>query len=289
LSQAQVLAVRAALNAEMANLTDVKARQAFKEAYNHFEGRAALPGYDAFALKETWTDRDTDLMHKWDGPKLDTKATRKELPTVSDLPFMGKLAPGGAVMVGNAAGAHGKRHSGEWIDSHDTVIRFNQYSHQGDNWGTKITQHAVNAFVEWCCNQSVPLVDLEISAVSGEQVFPRRFQEHRRQPIFWVRPVANLKTSREATRGLLYFLLMGRYYPCIHMIGFSGVRDVSSRMLVHETGLLFEHALWRALHAQGLISLADAGEHVEERHQQLRRLVTDLAVREAMLARGGKV
>eukprot|EP00928_Gymnodinium_smaydae_P079711 TRINITY_DN63570_c0_g1_i1.p1 TRINITY_DN63570_c0_g1~~TRINITY_DN63570_c0_g1_i1.p1 ORF type:complete len:389 (+),score=71.46 TRINITY_DN63570_c0_g1_i1:90-1256(+) len=237
------------------NSTAPKAAE-FLEVFSdlrHLEAR------DALALKETWTQKDTELLRAINSSHAafpaSTKALRARLPTAKDL----KRALGNRksiAIVGNGPSLAGHGHS---IDEHHTVARFNRMV--GDmlderNTGKRTDIHVTNWQIAWLDKAHLHHFDLEAEHVAYS--YCRRFKiggdidtSSHASKIFLLRPsvVCGLRgTIGKFSRGFLFYWLVGSLFEHMDLYG-MGVQDDNAHFThkgkVTERYLPFEHLVYQ--------------------------------------------
>lgn len=204
------------------------------EAFGLLERLVGAQASEVFALKESWTDDDTEILRKLDDADggftpghLDTKAFAARLPGRAQL--LQLLEQKRLALVGN--GATLENHTkGEAIDGHAQVARFNGLTGSKlvpADTGKKITIHVMN-------HGQKPLQDASVAEFDLEWTHPwssycRRmhkggeFQSH--GPLFLIRPSVYCALGdgfQEFTRGFLFYWFVGREFEQIDMYGFKG-------------------------------------------------------------------
>lgn len=186
-------------------------------------------GEHVFALQETWTDADTQLLQALDpqgGFGNTTAEIRRSLPSIKDLERIrsnkryASVGSGSTLKGGNM---------GSLIDEHEEVVRFNNLVGEAldaKDTGTKTTLHVINQFVKG--QAGLPLFDLETTCL-WTSYCNRKWQygqwSHHEGPVFLLRPTARCGMPGQInhfSRGFLFYWFTGSEVPNMDLYGFQG-------------------------------------------------------------------
>jgi len=232
--------------------------QLYQEGLAALEKLSLLRPEDIFALEETWTDADTELIRRLDmrssmwvpfGSLLTTKSFRKKLPSVADFESLVSRSPlavvGGADSLTNAS-------LGFEIDEHATVARFNQIVGsrlKANETGVKTDLHIINSKIPPLYDSSVPEMDLETRtpwrSYCGRMHRHGEFSASLGKP-FLIRPTAvctlhSYNLSKSWTRGFLFYWFVARLFDRYDMYGFRGDGHYKNDEPIYEWLFQFEH------------------------------------------------
>lgn len=221
-----------------------------------------LSGEHVFALKETWTDTDTQLLLALDrsgGFGKSTEDIRQKLPSIKDFERI-ILSKSGFASVGSGSTLKGGR-MGALIDRHGDVVRFNNlvgHALDAKDTGTKTTIHVVNQLVKG--EQGLPVFDLETvglwNSYCNRKWLHGQWRDHDGL-LFLLRPSARCGMPEQIgsfSRGFLFYWLVGSEVQHMDLYGFEGnIHYVSpetedlyaSGHFLLEPYLKFEHLLYK--------------------------------------------
>eukprot|EP00928_Gymnodinium_smaydae_P066690 TRINITY_DN49666_c0_g1_i1.p1 TRINITY_DN49666_c0_g1~~TRINITY_DN49666_c0_g1_i1.p1 ORF type:complete len:393 (+),score=40.73 TRINITY_DN49666_c0_g1_i1:95-1180(+) len=257
-------------------LNDSKAQQFLKALAEVGD----VDGWDALALRETWTQLDTELLRAINSsqnffpPTSPTaEALLERLPSARDFErVFGNNKSIAIVGNGPSLSGHGRS-----IDTHDTVARFNGLVKSvldHENTGKRTDVHIMNYMVPWLDEANIHHFDLEL--IHLPYSFCRRFKIGAEldsvvhpASIFLLRPsvACGLQHSiGDFTRGFLFYWLVGRMFSRIDIYG-MGVHDddlhydkykkLKKNGKVKEPFTRFEHLVY-----QHVMNLTNCSERV---------------------------
>jgi len=234
------------------------------EANGSFAKLRPFSAWDALALRETWTDKDTEFLRRLD-PRpgafvdgdLSTASFTSQLPSRAALEAL--VQKGGVAIVGSGPTLKGQ---GQEIDAHSTVVRFNDNVGQNldaANTGLRTDIHVMNSQVGPPPEPDTVQFDLECVApwesFCARMNLKGRFRDTQHQgKMFLMRPtvICSIPRIHDFTRGFLFYWLMGSFFE---KVDFYGMSDADGRghcsgkgcprKAVQEPFLEFEHLLYR--------------------------------------------
>lgn len=239
-----------------------------QRALNLVQRVVGFRAWEVFALQETWTDDDTEILRGLDDVdsgftqgNLSTQAFAARLPRRADLSKL--LEQRRLAVVGSGATLENAT-TGSAIDSHAQVARFNGLTGSKlvpADTGNKTTIHVMN-------HGQKPLEDASVAGFDLEWTHPWSSycqRMHRggdfksRGPLFLIRPSVYCALGdgfEEFTRGFLFYWFVGREFEQIDMYGFKGHSHYKTlndaygvSEAVGEKFLAFEHLLYEQLAA----------------------------------------
>jgi len=212
---------------------------------------------DVFALRETWTHADTDILRRLDNgnggfvpDELTTEAFKKRLPTAAQLL---DLLKGGTMAMVGAGTSLNENSFGAEIDSHDVVVRFN--NHVGTNLhaettGTKMTIHVSCDNVQPVGDPYVAEFDMETGHPWNSYCMKMHMGGHFTHSdwfSFIMRPTVLCSLGVDGshfTRGFLFYWFVGRLFDHLDVYGFQGKGHFDDGGEVWEPYLEFEHLVY---------------------------------------------
>jgi len=243
--------------AQQSDWTEAASRT-FASARTCLEKLAHVNAKDVLALRETWTDADTDLLRRLDSHadgfvvgELNTEAFRQRLPTVDQFADLVRERP--LAIVGASDSLLEKR-PGREIDAHEVVVRFN--GHVKDSLDEDVT--GIKTTVHVTCDASGSLVDSDIAEFDLEtrapwnsycrKVFINGTFYDPNTTYYIMRPTALCAMDQDFsmfTRGFVFYWLVGRLFDRPDMYGFDGSGHYDNDGVVWESFLHFEHVVYR--------------------------------------------
>jgi len=197
---------------------------------------SGLDPKEVFALRETWTDEDTEILRGLDNHSggfaqgnLTTASFAARLPSRDD--FNSLLAKSKTAIVGSGPSLEGGQHGAD-IDSHPAVARFNQLVGGrlvANDTGSRTTIHVMNHEAPPDMDASVEAhIDLEWahpwSSYCSRMHTGGKFSKVTGK-LFIIRPSVFCMLGdgpEEFTRGFLFYWLVGRHMQQVDLYGFKG-------------------------------------------------------------------
>jgi hypothetical protein len=228
-------------------------------ALRALESLSKFRAQDIFAFRETWSDADTELLRQldpmgwaWTAGNLTTEGFRERLPRLND--FRNLVQAKNIAIVGGADSLSGAG-LGPEIDSHRTVVRFNEIvggKLVPEDTGERTTIHVANSKVAPVDDPNVAEFDLETDTVwrtyCGRMHTFGEFADVTAKP-FLIRPSAHCTLSKHGskmwTSGFLFYWFIGRLFANVDMYGFSGTGHYHNPNPIYEGYLGFEHLFYR--------------------------------------------
>jgi len=238
-------------------------------ALKDFESILPFSPFDVLALRETWTDEDTEFLKALDcrpndfiDGELTTKKFAARLPSIHDLRAL--LSNKSIAIVGNAPTSAGM---GKEIDAHDLVARFNWHIGKSlnDDVGHKTDIHVYNRMVDG--DEAVKThFDLEMYRPYVSYCAQMRASSHYRRHLphilYLFRPSAQcglpsprlgtVDTTSYFTRGFLFYWFVGSFFENAHLYNIvkpDEVRVVATHYngpgRITEPSLPFEHLFFQ--------------------------------------------
>jgi hypothetical protein len=239
-----------------------------QKAIEDIESVLPFSPFDVLALRETWTDDDTDFLKALDcrpndftDGELTTKKFAARLPSIHDLRAL--LNNKSIAIVGNAPTSAGM---GKEIDSHDLVARFNWHVGKSltDDVGHKTDIQVFNRCVDG--DEAVKThFDLEMYrpyvSYCSQLRASSHFRRHLPHILYLFRPSAQcgLPSPRFAvdsgsyfTRGFLFYWFVGSFFETAHVYNIVKPDEVrviathyNSPGRITEPFLPFEHLFFQ--------------------------------------------
>jgi len=232
------------------------------EALGAFQRLRHVTAWHALALKETWSDEDTEFMQRLDPQrgafvpgKLSTAAFAEQLPSMENLSSL--IAQKDIAIVGSGPSMQGQ---GADIDTHPIVVRFNDMIGNRltpNATGMRTTMHVMNVHVDPPPEPGVLQLDLESTVPSASYCqrmhkFGKFHHADQASKVLFFRPSAICQLPHLAgwSRGFLFYWLIGSLFEEVSMYGMRKgdgrvhCSECPTHDLVAEPYLDFEHEIY---------------------------------------------